>query len=68
MLPPLSEYELMVYGLPDRYPSMAGTFPHHKHIPPDVKRHRVAAPGVAFDRPNLPGLIEEIERDLLPAR
>lgn len=136
MLPPLSEYELLIYGLPDRYPSirqstlvvirhgptfaevlgtvefeddvtltvwedldfargaiqgysysvsqrgerlywydpqphpndpsLAGTFPHHKHTPPDIKRDRVPAPGIAFDQPNLPKLIEEIERDLLP--
>lgn len=136
MLPPLSEYELLIYGLPDRYPSirqstlvvirhgptfaevlgtvefeddvtltvwedldfargaiqgysysvsqrgerlywydpqphpndpsLAGTFPHHKHTPPDIKRDRVPAPGIAFDKPNLPKLIEEIERDLLP--
>lgn len=137
MLPPLSEYELLIYGLPDRYPSirqstlvvirhgptfaevlgtvefeddvtltvwedldfargaiqgysysvsqrgerlywydpqphpndpsLAGTFPHHKHTPPDIKRDRVPAPGIAFDKPNLPKLIEEIERDLLPS-
>jgi hypothetical protein len=137
MLPPLSEYELLVYRLPDRYasirqstlvvirhgptfaelvgtvefersvaltawedldfargiiqgysysvsqrgeqlywydpqphpdePSLSSTFPHHKHIPPDIKRHRVAAPGIAFDQPNLPRLIEEIERELLAA-
>ena len=136
MLPPLSEYELLIYGLPDRYPSirqstlvvfrhgptfaevlgtvefeddvtltvwedldfargaiqgysysvsqrgerlywydpqphpndpsLTGTFPHHKHTPPDIKRHRVPAPGIAFDQPNLPKLIEDIERDLLP--
>jgi hypothetical protein len=45
--------------------SLAATFPHHKHVPPDIKRHRVPAPGIAFDHPNLPALIEEIERDLL---
>jgi hypothetical protein len=136
MLPALSDYELLIYGLPDRYPSirqstlvvirhgatfaelfgsvefeddvtltawedldfargviqgysysvnregerlywydpqphsedpsLASTFPHHKHVPPDMKRHRVPAPGIAFDQPNLPALIEEIERDLLP--
>jgi hypothetical protein len=136
MLPPLSEYELLIYGLPDRYPSirqstlvvirhgpsfaevlgtvgfeddvtltvwedldfargaiqgysysvsqrgerlywydpqphpndpsLTDTFPHHKHTPPDIKRHRVPAPGIDFDQPNLPRLIEEIERDLLP--
>jgi hypothetical protein len=46
-------------------PSLTSTFPHHKHVPPDVKRHRIAAPGISFDRPNLPALIEEIEHDLL---
>jgi hypothetical protein len=138
MLPSLSEYELLIYGLPDRYPSirqstllvirhgpnfaellgtvefegrvtlsvwedldfargiiqgysysvsqggeqlywydpqphpddrsLAGTFPHHKHVPPEIKRHRIPAPGIAFDHPNLPVLIEEIERDLLSPR
>ena len=41
-------------------PSLASTFPHHKHIPPDIKRHRVPAPGIRFDNPNLPFLLEEI--------
>lgn len=45
-------------------PTLSSTFPHHKHIPPDIKHHRVPAPGLSFDRPNLPFLIEEIERDL----
>jgi hypothetical protein len=48
--------------------SLASTFPHHKHVPPDIKRHRVPAPDLAFDRPNLPKLIEKIERDLLSSR
>lgn len=135
MLPSLSEYELRIYGLPDRYlsirlstlvvvrhgpsfaevsgtiefnggvtlsvwedldfalgrirgysysvsrdgerlywydpqphpndPSLASTFPHHRHVPPDMKRHRVPAPGIGFDQPNLLLLIEEIECDLL---
>ena len=46
-------------------PSLASTFPHHKHIPPDIKRHRVPAPGIRFDQPNLPFLIREIEDTLL---
>jgi hypothetical protein len=45
--------------------SLASTDPHHKHIPPEIKHHRVPAPGLGFYRPNLPFLIEEIERDLL---
>jgi hypothetical protein len=46
-------------------PSLTSTFPHHRHNPPDIKRHRVPAYGIAFDQPNLPLLIEEIERDLV---
>lgn len=40
---------------------LASTYPHHKHIPPDIKRHRVPAPQMSFTRPNLPMLVEEIE-------
>jgi hypothetical protein len=137
MLPPLSEYELMIYALPDRYASirrstlvvirhgptfaevtgalefegevtltvwedldfargiiraysyavsrhgerlywydpqphpndesLASTFPHHRHTPPDTSHHRIPAPGIGFDQPNLPTLIAEIEREQLPA-
>ena len=42
-------------------PSLASTFPHHKHIPPDIKHNRIPAPEISFDRPNLPALIAEIE-------
>lgn len=42
-------------------PALASTFPHHKHIPPDIKRHRIPAPEISFERPNLPALIQEIE-------
>ena len=46
-------------------PSLAGAHPHHKHIPPDIKHHRVPAYDLSFTRPNLPILIEEVERELL---
>lgn len=46
-------------------PTLASTHPHHKHVPPDIKHHRVPAPGLSFDRPNLPFLIAGIERELL---
>ena len=46
-------------------PSLASAFPHHKHVPPDIKRNRIPAPGLSFEQPNLPFLIEEIERQLL---
>lgn len=40
--------------------TLVSTHPHHKHIPPDIKYHRIPAAGLSFDRPNLPFLIEEI--------
>ena len=43
-------------------PSLASTDPHHKHVPPDIKHHRIPAPDISFIRPNLPFLIQEIER------
>ena len=46
-------------------PALAITDPHHKHIPPDIKHHRVVAPDLSFARPNLPFLIKEIEREIL---
>jgi hypothetical protein len=42
--------------------ALALTFPHHKHIPPDIKRNRVSAPEISFTRPNLPALLREIEK------
>jgi hypothetical protein len=41
--------------------SLATTFPHHKHIPPEMNRNRVPAPNISFICPNLPILIQEIE-------
>jgi len=42
-------------------PDLASTFPHHKHVPPDIKHHRIPARKMSFSRPNLPELIGEIE-------
>src|SRR5262245_53574931 len=42
-------------------PTLAATFPHHKHIPPDIKHHRIPATEMSYNRPNLPTLINEIE-------
>jgi len=42
-------------------PSLASTFPHHKHVPPDIKHNRVPAPEMSFTRANLTVLIREIE-------
>ena len=42
-------------------PALASTQPHHKHIPPEIKHHRIPAPNMSFTQPNLPTLIREIE-------
>ncbi len=47
-------------------PELADTLPHHKHIPPNINRHRVSEPGISFLEPNLPFLIEEIARENPP--
>ena len=46
---------------------LASTYPHHKHILPDLKHNRIPAPGIGFGQPNLPTLIEEIEREVIPS-
>ena len=46
--------------------SLASTDPHHKHVPPDIKHHRIPAPDMTFTRPNLAFLIEEIIQKVLP--
>lgn len=43
-------------------PTLQDSHPHHKHIPPDIKHHRIPAPEMSFTRPNLPTLIREIEK------
>lgn len=43
-------------------PELAATDPHHKHIPPDLKHHRIPAPALSFAHPNLPFLIAEVEQ------
>jgi hypothetical protein len=45
-------------------PSSSSFLPYkdrHKHIPPDIKHHRIPAPNMSFTRPNLPALIQEVE-------
>jgi hypothetical protein len=46
--------------------TLAATSPHHKHVPPDIKHHRIAAPDLSFTEPNLPFLIQEVEQLLKP--
>ena len=42
--------------------TLASSHPHHKHIPPDIKHHRVPAPELTFDAPDLPLPIGGLER------
>jgi hypothetical protein len=42
-------------------PELAATFPHHRHLPPDIKHHRLVAPGISFRAPNLQVLISDCE-------
>jgi hypothetical protein len=48
-------------------PELASTYPHHKHVLPDIKHNRIPALGISFAQPNLPTLIEEILREILPS-
>ncbi|HXF38356.1 MAG TPA: DUF6516 family protein [Blastocatellia bacterium] len=41
--------------------TLASTFPHHRHSPPDIKHNRAPAPEMSFTRPNLPVIVREIE-------
>jgi hypothetical protein len=42
-------------------PEISITQPHHKHVPPDIKHHRIPAMELSFEKPNIPFLISEIE-------
>ena len=68
----IASYGYEVYRGPERLfwyddfphpedPQLASTFPHHKHVPPDIRHHRIPAPNISFSRPNLPDIIREIE-------
>ena len=46
-------------------PVLQSTHPHHKHVPPDIKHHRLPAPEMSFIRPNLPVLIREMESSIV---
>ncbi len=40
---------------------LGSTYPHHKHVPPNMTRNRIPAPKMSFDPPNIQILIQEIE-------
>ena len=39
---------------------LASTHPHHRHIHPNIKHHRIPAPEMSFTKPNLTVLIKGI--------
>ena len=41
-------------------PALQSSHPHHKHVPPDMKHHRIPAPQMSFTRENISTLIAEI--------
>ena len=46
-------------------PALASTFPHHKHVPPNLRDNRVPAPGIRFDAANLDVVLQDVRRDWL---
>ena len=64
---PLGSYEdytQFIFSLLADHPAVEHcTHPHHKHVPPDIKQHRVPAPEISFTAPNLPHLLVQIEAD-----
>jgi hypothetical protein len=47
-------------------PALAVTFPHHKHLLPNLRDNRVPAPGITFESPNLDVVLADVRRDWLP--
>ena len=43
-------------------PALASTFPHHKHVPPDLRNNRLPAPGIRFDAPNLDVVVTDVAK------
>ncbi len=44
--------------------ALAATFPHHKHVAPDLRHNRVPAPGIRFEAPNLEVVLDDIRGEL----
>lgn len=47
-------------------PELKATFPHHKHVLPNLRNNRVPAPGISFESPNLDVVLEDVRREWLP--
>jgi hypothetical protein len=46
-------------------PALAANFPHHRHLQPNLRDHRVPAPGISFESPNLDVVLNDVRRDWL---
>ncbi len=46
-------------------PALASAFPHHRHILPNLRDHRIPAPGISFESPNLDVVLNDVRRDRL---
>lgn len=42
-------------------PKLKTSYPHHKHIPPNLNKNRIPAPQMSFNRPNIPEILQEVE-------
>jgi len=58
VLPTFEEYCRLIASLPDQFLSISPS----QAFSPSIKHHRIPAPELSFTRPNLPVLIEEVER------
>ena len=46
-------------------PALAATFPHHKHVQPNLRDNRIPATGISYGSPNLEVVLNDIRRDWL---
>jgi hypothetical protein len=49
-------------------PALQSTYPHHKHVPPNIKHNRIPASEMSFSQANLPVLVREIETFIQKAK
>ena len=49
-------------------PALQSTYPHHKHVPPNIKHNRIPASEMSFRQANLPVLVREIETFIQKAK
>ncbi len=61
MKPPREEYEAMIYRVAElsKHIEYSDMVLIPKHVPPDMKHHRIPAPDISFKESNLLFLIKE---------